>query len=166
MVRAIIAFKSSDKLSCVKQLENVNFHVRHLLLIFYENLIESRISRSVWLSYIQGFQGWGVGRYIGGEFIKYDGLSGNHVLFFQAIDAFLGMDRYLSDENMVRYIPVNQRRFCEALKRCTFRAKIGGGNRPSDAVDMKIEEEFRKIAGQLKVNQPVLFSYYVSIRLY
>jgi hypothetical protein len=146
MVRAIISFDDDDnRIACVKHLEKITSGIRHLLLVFYDNLTESRVSHSVWLSYIQGFQGWGVGRMVNGEFIKYDGLSGNHVLFFQALDAFLDMDRYLTDENMIRYIPVNQRELCLALKRHSFRNMARGKG------DVRIEEEFKKIVNQLKV---------------
>ena len=145
MVRTVICFEENDKASCVVHLKNIAVRVRHLLRVFYEHLIESRVSHSVWLSYVQGFQGWGVGRIVDGEFIKYDGLSGNHVLFFQALDAFLGMDRYLTDENMTRYIPVKQRELCVALKKYSFRNKL------KEHGDMKIEDEFRKIVNHLKV---------------
>ncbi|MCJ1266909.1 hypothetical protein MMC22_006794 [Lobaria immixta] len=145
MVRAVICFEGGDKVSCVKCLENINFRIRHLFLVFYENLTESRVSHSVWLSYVQGFHGWGVGRMVDGEFVKYDGLSGNHVLFFQALDAFLGMDRYLTDENMIRYIPVNQRELCTTFKNHSFRNKVKKHN------DMRMEGEFTKIVNQLKV---------------
>lgn len=145
MVRAVICFEDKDKVSCVKHLENVTFRLRRLLLVFYENLTESRVSHSVWLSYVQGFQGWGVGRMVNGEFIKYDGLSGNHVLFFQALDAFLGMDRYLTHENMIRYIPVNQRELCIALKKHSFRNKL------KEHSDMKIADEVRTIVNNLRV---------------
>lgn len=132
-------------MSCVKHLENINFRTRHLFLVFYENLTESRVSRSVCLSYVQRFQGWGVERMVDGEFVKYDGLSGNHVLFFQALDAFLGMDRYLTDENMIRYIPINQRGLCITFKNHSFHNKVKEHN------DMRIEGEFTKIVNQLKV---------------
>lgn len=145
MVRAIICFEENERESCLNHLENITFRLRHLLRVFYDNLNESRVSHSVWLSYIQGFQGWGVGRMVDGEFIKYDGLSGNHVLFFQALDAFLGMDRYLTDENMIRYIPVNQRELCLALKKNSFRHKMTEQN------DMMIENEVGKIVNHLKV---------------
>lgn len=108
-------------------------------------LTELRISHSVWLSYVQAFQGWGVGRMVNGEFVKYDGLSGNHVLFFQALDAFLGMDRYLTDENMIRYIPVNQSNLCVALKKHSIRNKL------KEHGDVRIEEEFKKIVNHMKV---------------
>jgi hypothetical protein len=145
MVRAIISFEDNDKVSCVKHLENITFRVRDLLLVFYENLTESRVSKSVWLSYVQGFQGWGVGRMINGHYVKYDGLSGNHVLCFQALDAFLGMDPYLTEENMIRYIPVNQRGLCISLKKHSFRSKL------QEQRDMRLLDEFRKIVNQLKV---------------
>jgi hypothetical protein len=145
MIRAVISFEEKNKESCVIHLENITFRLRHLLRVFYENLKESRISHSVWLSYVQGFQGWGVGRMIDGEFIKYDGLSGNHVLFFQALDAFLGMDRYLTDENMIRYIPANQRKLCIALKKHSFRNKL------KEHGDMKIEAEIKTIVNHLRV---------------
>ncbi|KAL8846246.1 MAG: hypothetical protein Q9221_008659 [Calogaya cf. arnoldii] len=145
MVQANIFFEKNDKEICLRYLESMTFRVRHLLMVFYQNLTESRVSHSVWLSYVQGFQGWGIGRMIDGEYVKYDGLSGNHVLFFQALDAFLGMDRYLSDENMERYIPVNQRKLCISLKDSSFRNKLDGQN------DVAIEKEIKKIVNHLKV---------------
>lgn len=146
MVRAIISFNDNDKTSTLHHLEAITCRLRHLLRVFYENLTESRISRSVWLSYVQGFQGWGVGRFIDGQYVKYDGLSGNHVLFFQALDAFLGLEPYLTDENMKRYIPVRQRELCLAMKKHCFREKLEGA--PEDT---RIAEEFQKVVNHMRV---------------
>jgi hypothetical protein len=146
MANAIVSFEGEDKVACLKHLENITTNLREMLRIFYERLIDSSISRKVWLSYIQGFQGWGVGRMINGEFVKFDGLSGNHVLVFQAIDAFLGLDRYLTDENMTRYIPVNQRTLCLSLKKHCIRNRLKAGE------DSKIQEEITKIVNHLKVS--------------
>ena len=146
MVRAIVTFEENDKDTCLRHLEGITVRLRHLLRVFYDNLTESRVSHSVWLSYCQGFQGWGVGRMVDGEFIKYDGLSGNHVLFFQALDAFLGMERYLTDENMIRYIPVTQRELCLAFKKHSFRNKLKEQN------DGKIDDEIKKVVNHLKVS--------------
>ncbi|KAL8770386.1 MAG: hypothetical protein Q9194_005182 [Teloschistes cf. exilis] len=145
MVRAIMSFQEGDKVETVRHLEAITFRLRHLLRIFYDNLTESRVAHSVWLSYVQGFQGWGVGKFINGEFVKYDGLSGNHVLFFQALDAFLGLDRYLTDENMDRYIPARQRELCLAMKKYGFRDQLKG------AEDKGIGEEIKKIVNHMKV---------------
>lgn len=145
MVYAIICFEKNDRVSCVSHLENITHRLRSLLSVFYENLTESRVSHSVWLSFIQGFQAWGIGKMINGEFIKYDGLSGSHVLLFQALDAFLGMDRYLTDENMIRYIPLNQREFCIAIKKHSFHNKM------KEHGDTRIDDEFRNIVNHMKV---------------
>lgn len=100
MIRAIICFKENDKLSCVKHLENITFRVRYLLLIVYENLKEFRASHSV-VELRPGLPRLGVGKMVDGKFVKDNGLNSNYVLFFQALDAFLGMDRYLTDENIL-----------------------------------------------------------------
>lgn len=122
--------------------------MRDALLVFYENLTKERVSHSIWLSYIQGFQGWGIGRVINGEYVKFDGLSGNHVLFFQALDAFLGIEPYLTDENMKRYIPVNQRRLSAAFRKHSFRNQLNGPG------DEPIQDEVAKIVNYLKVFAP------------
>lgn len=147
MVHAVAAFDSGDKPSCVRHLEDVSDKLRTLLAVFYENVHDRRVSRSVWLSYVQGFQGWGVGRYVDGGYVKYDGLSGNHVLFFQALDAFLGLERYLTDENMDRYIPRNQRELCLAFKRNTLRGKMN----KEDPEDERVEEALQTIVKQIRV---------------
>lgn len=146
MVQAIIDFERGDKQSCLENVKRVAFNQRSLMMTFYENLHDSKISRKIWLSYIQSFQGWGAGRIINGKFVKYDGLSGNHVLIFQAIDAFLGLERYLTDENMDRYIPVNQRNLCLSLKKHCIRAKLGEG-----AEDRAIADEISKILNHMRV---------------
>lgn len=134
MVMANISFDSGDKRACVRHILDIVSQLRHLLLVFYENLHEQRISKSVWLSYIQGFQGWGVGRMIDGEFVKYDGLSGNHVLIFQALDAFLGIEQYLTEENMLRYIPRNQRELCYAFRQHNIRQKLQPDNEDDEEI--------------------------------
>ncbi|TGO44026.1 hypothetical protein BOTNAR_0999g00010 [Botryotinia narcissicola] len=146
MVLSVLSFNSSTPSTCLPHLRNINTRIRDLFLIFYENLTKSRVSHSVWLSYVQGFQEWGVGKIVNGEHVKYDGLYGNHVLFFQALDAFLGMERYLSDENMERYIPAKQRELYLVLKKYSFvRGAKENGVR-------QIEEEFAKMVNQLKVS--------------
>ena len=145
MVCAITSFQHNDQELCVRYLESITCRLRQLLTVFYENLKEARVSHSVWLSYVQGFQGWGVGKIVDGQLIKYDGLSGNQVLFFQALDAFLGIDRYLADEEMNRYIPRNQRRFSSALRTHSFRSKL------SKDSDPRIDAEIQKIVNHLRV---------------
>ncbi|KAI0395602.1 hypothetical protein F5Y17DRAFT_456843 [Xylariaceae sp. FL0594] len=146
MVCAIVKFDAGDKKACLAHVRLVSEGLRELLLTFYNNLRGNRVARSVWLSYIQGFQAWGIGRMVDGQFVRYDGLSGNHVLVFQAVDAFLGMERYLSDEDMDRYIPVNQRDFALSLKKHTPRHRL----RDTDAADVAIRDEMTAIVKRMK----------------
>lgn len=127
MVDAIVAFEESRKADSLRRLQQLKPKLDKIYQLFYDGLVDAKVSRKVWLSYCQGFQGWGVGRVIDGRYVKYDGLSGNHVLIFQAIDAFFGMERYLIDENMIRYIPVRQREFTSVLRRHSIRAQIEKG---------------------------------------
>ena len=106
---------------------------------------ESIIPRSVWMSYVQGYQGWAAGEMIDGKYVEYDGLSGNQSLFFRAIDAFLGMESYLTDENVRRYLSSAQRDLCLSYKAHNFRQKS------KDEGLLEIEHEMQKLVKQFKV---------------
>lgn len=77
-------------------LQNINTLMRFPLKTYYDTMVESKISRSVWMHHVQGFQGWAAGTIdsITKEYTEYDGLSGNQLLFCHVIDAFLGCKQY------------------------------------------------------------------------
>jgi hypothetical protein len=155
MVEAIVAFEENRKADSLRRLQQLKPKLDKIYQVFYDGLVDAKVSRKVWLSYCQGFQGWGVGRVIDGRHVKYDGLSGNHVLIFQAIDAFFGMERYLIDENMIRYIPVRQREFTSVLRRHSIRAQIEKGE------DEEIRVEIGKLVQAMRVSSlsyTILFS--------
>jgi hypothetical protein len=152
IVRAIVSFDVGNKAQCLEQVKVVVQHQRRLTRLFHESIQEARVSRTTWLSYVQGFQGWGVGRIIDGDFVQFNGVSGNHVLVFQALDAFLGLDRYLADEDMDRYIPANQRHFCVALKEASLRARLQQHAGVGDKVDALIERELGTLVQQMRVS--------------
>lgn len=146
MVDAIVAFEDNRKADSLRCLQQLKPKLDKIYQLFYDGVVDAKISRKVWLSYCQGFQGWGVGRVIDGRHVKYDGLSGNHALIFQAIDAFFGMERYLIDENMVRYIPVRQREFTSVLRRHSIRAQIEKGECE------EIQAEISKLVQAMRVS--------------
>lgn len=115
--------------------------------VFYESLHDKRISRSMWLSSMQRSQGSGAGRLVDGEIVKHDGLSGSHILIFQAIDAFLGLDRYFTDENMDEYVPVCQRTFCVHFKEHCFQDRVA-----SSEVDAHSGRQFTAILKQMRAS--------------
>ncbi|KAF3481967.1 uncharacterized protein GIQ15_04726 [Arthroderma uncinatum] len=82
------------------------------------------LALSIMICYIQGFHGWGIGKMVNGKFVKYNGLSGSHMLFFFAVDAFLGLELYLSDEERMRNIPATQRKLASLFKKYSFRHRL------------------------------------------
>ncbi|EDU44641.1 conserved hypothetical protein [Pyrenophora tritici-repentis Pt-1C-BFP] len=84
------------------------------------------IAQSIWMSKIQGFFAWNAGKQNTetDEWEKYDGLSGNQMLLFQAMDAFLGIEQYLSDRELELSVPRRQRELCHALRRHSFRGSL------------------------------------------
>lgn len=150
MIRANIAYDQSDKAACLKHMDNIADQLRNLLKVWYQSMTQVRVNKSVWLSYCQGFQGWGCGRMVDGEMLVFDGVSGSHTMFFMALDAFLGMDPYLSRENASRCIPCNQRELCSSLRKHSFI------NRLQAEGDKDIVEASKKIVNHLKVRRDLL----------
>ena len=150
MVHAIVSFDQDDKSSALYHLAQVSLQLRHLLKTFYDNLHDGRVSRKYWLSYVQSFQGWGIGtiQEDTGELVTFDGLSGNAVLCFQAVDAFLGYETYLTETQSQRCMPRRQRGFCRLLAKYTPRARLDDSKLEEDG---GIADELVKIAKQMKV---------------
>ncbi|KAH7094616.1 hypothetical protein FB567DRAFT_565799 [Paraphoma chrysanthemicola] len=145
MVAAYISYEQGKKGECLKHMEDINSQLRELLRVFYQNLVESRVAKGVWLSYCQSFQAWGAGRMINGEYVEFDGVSGSHNLCFMVIDAFLGMKSYMNDQNLGRYIPQNQRNLISTFRRNSFFDRLHGDE------DKEISDQFGKIIQHLKV---------------
>ncbi|KAI0403700.1 hypothetical protein F4802DRAFT_607951 [Xylaria palmicola] len=125
IVIAIISLREGRSDSCLESLREIDVILSRSLNLFHAQMREGQISRKFWLSYVQGFHGWGVGRHINSNFVRFNGVSGNHILLFQVLDAFLGMERYLSDEDMALYIPLHQRLLCQTVKKHSIRQHIG-----------------------------------------
>ncbi|CAD6448862.1 a46f086a-1e1e-4904-a37a-fd01776fa871 [Sclerotinia trifoliorum] len=147
VTKAIQQYYNGDRFGTLQSLKGINKELRIPLKTDYETMHESKISRKVWMHYAQGFQGWAAGDIdpTTGEYTEYDGLSGNQLLLPQIMDAFLGLDRYLNEENTQRYIPNLQRKFRETIAEHSFRneAKKNGDN--------DIENEMNNIVKQMRV---------------
>jgi hypothetical protein len=123
----------------------VNSGLRQVFVLFNQKMREETVSRKVWLNYVQSLHAWGAGKLVDGEFVIFDGVSGNQILVFQALDALIGMDTYHPNKDIKRYIPARQRGFCRAIKDHSFRSYLKG------AEDHEIQVEVDKLVGQLKV---------------
>ncbi|KAI0458561.1 hypothetical protein F5B21DRAFT_512050 [Xylaria acuta] len=141
---AVTSFKDGNTGSCLESLRNINANLRGLFVLFNQRMREANVSRKVWLNYVQSIHAWGAGRMINDEFVQFDGVSGNQILVFQALDALLGMGTYHPDEDLKRYIPANQRGFCKSIKEYSFRSRLKGTE------DEAIKAEFETLVSQLK----------------
>lgn len=146
IVLAIITFSRGDKAACACHVSSISTQLRHILNSYYERVHDTVIPLSVWLSHVQGFYAWGAGHQddASGEWNKFDGLSGNQVLFFQVLDAFLGIEQYLSPRDQERNVPIRQRVFCKAVEKHSFRRQLDSSEDESDAPILREIDEIIK----------------------
>lgn len=113
--------------------------------MYHNEVISSRIPPDIFVPYIQGFYGWAAGEMLDGMYTEYDGLSGGHLVIFNLLDVFLGLDTFIDEAKLENYIPFAQRRFIASVKKCSFRDKA------KQAGDGELEIQFNAIAKQLRV---------------
>jgi len=140
-----MAFEARNIASCVDHLQAINKKMGKLLSSFLNTLVESKIPKRVWMSYVQGFQGWAAGEVVDGEYIEYDGLSGNQSMFFQVTDSFLGIELYLKEKDRQRYIPMSQRMVVDSFLKYSFRKEAERKG------ITEVEQQMLNICKQLKV---------------
>jgi hypothetical protein len=152
MAMAVIEFEDGNKAACARHVSNIAIQLRDVLKKYFDHLHDKQIAHSVWLSRIQGFYAWGVGSRDDrtGDWDKFDGLSGNQVLLFQALDAFIGLERYLSTRDQERNVPIRQRVFCQSIAKHSFRWQLDDSTTDEHEVQMMIS--FREIVKKLKVS--------------
>jgi len=157
MIRSIISYSRHDHRSCLRHMQEMVDLLRPALSAYYDRVHDSKIKHGVWLSHVQGFYAWGMGREDDketGKWVQFDGLSGNQVLLFQAVDAFLGLDVYLSKEMLEGNVPRLQREFCAAVRRSSFRKAVcsvsDGGN---GEMEGKIKGAFDELVKRMRVSE-------------
>lgn len=151
----MIAFSQRNATACALHMSHITKHLEPLLSQYYSRMHNKSIARAFWLSYVQGIHAWGL-TYIdaaseSGERTKYDGLSGNQLLAFQVLDAFLGIEPYLSKRDQERAMPVRQRIFCQAVEKHCFRYRLDELGNGSSEAEKAIETEFSEIIKRLRV---------------
>ncbi|KAK4185422.1 hypothetical protein QBC35DRAFT_503696 [Podospora australis] len=156
IVMSIVSFARGNQQACLGHVKEIMAQLRPLLSSYYDRVHDSKIARSVWLRNVQGFYGWGVGSdrrepittdSAGQkEWEKFDGLSGNQVLLFQALDAFLGLEAYLPKLVQERNVPELQRDFCDVVGKYGFRHLLS-----DDGIEGEIKNEFGEIVKRLRV---------------
>lgn len=136
-------------------MSHISQHLEPLLSQYYSRMHNKSIARAFWLSYVQGIHAWGL-TYTddaseSGEGTKHNGLSGNQLLAFQLLDAFLGIEPYLSKRDRERAMPLRQQALCQAIEKHCFRHRLDElGNGTSEA-EKAIQTEFSEIVKRLRV---------------
>lgn len=155
MALAIINFNHGDNAACSRYVSGITTQLRLVLGSYFDNLHNEVIAQSVWLSHVQGFFAWGIGQYdeTSDDRDKFDGLSGNQALLFQALDAFLGIPQYLSVRDQERNVPARQRALCKSLAKHSFRRMLSETS--YDEHEVQMVRDFNEIVKRLRVSVPL-----------
>ncbi|KAF9630087.1 putative 15-hydroxyprostaglandin dehydrogenase (nad(+)) protein [Lasiodiplodia theobromae] len=147
IVEALAAWERGDRDAVLAGLKRMRESVRAVVRVLYDNLIEPKIEREVWLGWVQGFHAYGAGENSGvdGAYVEFDGVSGNQLPFFQVVDAFLGLASYLSPDESKTSIPAVQRRLGAEVSKWSFRKEV------KERGDEEVEREMAAIAKQVRV---------------
>ncbi|OJD34049.1 15-hydroxyprostaglandin dehydrogenase (nad(+)) protein [Diplodia corticola] len=145
VVRALGAWERGERAAVLAALREMRERVRDVVKVLYDNLVESKIEREVWLGWVQGFHAYGAGEEVDGAYVESDGVSGNQLPFFQVVDAFLGMGAYLSPEESRTSVSVRQRMFSAEVRKKSFRREA------KEMGDDEVEREMAAIAKQVRV---------------
>jgi hypothetical protein len=135
-----------QKQACIEHLQGVSVHLKSVFQIYYEYIVESKDPRHVFTAYIQGFHGWAAGELINDEYVEYDGSSGAHLVLFNALDYFLGLEPFFHEQDFIKYFSYSQRRFMASIKAHAFRPAA------EQADNTGLVQQFEKIAKQLRVS--------------
>ena len=129
IAQSIDCFERGDKAQCAEKIRSIFRQLRKVFQAFYKTFVPSTVSPAVWLSYVQGFHGWAAGTIDGETYTEYDGVQGGQMVLIQVIDAFLGMDPFLSTEAFRRHVTYYQRGFIDSVRRHSFRQRaLRAGN--------------------------------------
>ncbi|KAJ5881206.1 uncharacterized protein N7473_012259 [Penicillium subrubescens] len=146
LVQSIGCYEMGQKQACIEHLQGVSVHLKSVFQIYYEYIVESKDPRHVFTAYIQGFHGWAAGELINDEYVEYDGSSGAHLVLFNALDYFLGLEPFFHEQDFIKYFSYSQRRFMASIKAHAFRPAA------EQADNTGLVQQFEKIAKQLRVS--------------
>lgn len=149
IIRAMMSYEQGDKTSTLAYTEAVFEHLRKLILHLFENMNDPNVSRAIWVRHVSGIHSWGLTSDSEHGPVEYGGLSGSQTLIFLAVDAFLGMPSYHSNEEIRMHISKNMRNVFAAMKKYCFRPDLA---KSGAAEDLAISEVMERIVKQMRVS--------------
>ncbi|TQV90868.1 Indoleamine 2,3-dioxygenase [Cordyceps javanica] len=147
IIQAMMSYQRGDKKAALAYTEAVFEHVRKLILHLYNNMNEPNVSRAIWVRHVSGIHSWGLTSDSEHGPVEYGGLSGSQTLIFLAMDAFIGVPSYHSEDEIKMHICKNMRNVFAAMKRHCFRPKLEKGG---SAEDLAIIEVMDRIVKQMR----------------
>ncbi|KAF7309422.1 hypothetical protein MIND_00313000 [Mycena indigotica] len=139
--RTIAFLDSGDLTSATATLKSANEVLKTAFKHFFATLVDSNLVQSVWLAYVQGYQGWTL------EGI--DGISGGQSLLFRTLDAFLGIRPFPTSEKESLHLPTQQRAWLNFLRDYDIRAKVKENT--SDEAQEALTTELEGLVKQLRL---------------
>lgn len=148
MTQAIVSFERGDKKSCLAHINIAFIHLRKLMQHLYDKMNDPNVARAIWVRHVSGIHSWGLTLETDNPPVEYGGLSGSQILVFLAVDAFLGIDRYHTDEELKMHISRNMRDAAATIRRSSFRKLLS--EKFED--DIAIEKALERMVKQLRVS--------------
>lgn len=132
-------------------METISFHLRKLLRNLYEKMNDPHVARAIWVRHVAGVHSWGLTHEKDNHSVEYGGLSGSQILLFLAIDAFLGIDRYHSEDQQKRHISRNLRGVATTISKHSFRHQLS----EKSEQDIAMRKTFQNMVNQLRVSNSI-----------
>lgn len=98
IVQSIRCYEKGQKQARLEHLQGISIQLKPVFRIYYENVVDSKIPRHVFTTYIQGFHGWAAGELVEDEYVEYDGTSGAHLVLFNVLDYPFGLEPSLTSK--------------------------------------------------------------------
>ncbi len=136
-------------MSCLAHVETAFINLRKVMQNLYDKMNDPHVARTIWVRHVSGIHSWGLTLETDDPPVEYGGLSGSQILLFLAVDAFLGIDRYHTDEELRMHISQNMRDVAATIRKTSFRKLLS----ESIEEDVALEKALGRMVKQLRVSK-------------
>ncbi|KAJ7302954.1 hypothetical protein DFH08DRAFT_904417 [Mycena albidolilacea] len=148
--RAIAFVDAGDMTAAADTLKSANDVLKLALKFFFTTMVDATLAQSIWLAYVQGYQGWTLG--------GIDGISGGQSLTFRTLDSFLGIRPFPEPEKESLHLPTVQRDWLNFLRKYDIRAAVKAHGEDGTAVAAELEALVKQLRlwrmGHMRRMQP------------
>lgn len=146
--RAIAFVDAGDMTAAADALKSANDVLKLALKFFFTTMVDTTLVQSIWLAYVQGYQGWTLG--------GIDGISGGQSLTFRTLDSFLGIRPFPEPEKESLHLPTVQRDWLNFLRKYDIRAAVKTHGEDGTAVAAELEALVKQLRVSSRFNRSVV----------